>query len=226
MITVENPTSQVDAAGSALPYWLDDADRAWIAQAASTPNTDNIPEFQVWPFEDPNSFGQPTLRGRCPLCGIVHEHGLGGGYVRRPHCSIQLPPFDIGTPKPDAYMLRPESSPAPESVAQAPVLAAKRVDLLQTLVRFPRTKTMVTLAGAKTRKRRWTSADFGVAVEALWSSGVCDERAAIMQVDGKIRPEVAYRNAVAEFIRVQGAGTMRARLRKAAVKAYKLAGQL
>lgn len=209
---------------------LSTTEMKWIANTQTHKNTEGYAEFTVWlSRKDGNNV---ELVGRCPLCGFVQEHGLSSGPYRHPHCSRHLPPFSDDWAKPDTYILRVIAAPLPPGIEVELSTVSQRAGLMDSPARLDRmaySATMLALkkSANKSKMGRMTKGgfvDFDLAVRALVSSRIFDERIAIMVADGDLRPEVAARIAVAQFIRRQGPGTMLKRLSKACFVAFKRVG--
>lgn len=189
-----------------------DPDKISVWRAMDAPGlTDSLPVLTAFPVEV-SCEGNVLAVGRCPFCKRLHGHGIGGGFLRRPHCSDKIPPFGEGHSKPDEYLVRFVIDVAPDDIRRELDPSLDRRNLLQ----------MADIAGRK--KFRWERSHTRTALKALLRCGVLDDAIKKAQREGTTL-NAARRTVLARTIRKRGPGPMKRRLRDALLSAYFAAGR-
>jgi hypothetical protein len=173
-------------------------------------STKNLPVLTAFPVSV-SVEGNVYAVGRCPLCKRLHGHGIGGGFLRRPHCSDNIAPFGEGHSKPDKYLVRFVIDVAPDDIRRELDPSLDRRDLLH----------IADLAGGRTR---WERSHTRTALKALLRCGALDSAIRKAQREGAAFKD-ARRTVLAHAIHKHGPGPMRRRLRDALFAAYFAAGQ-
>lgn len=159
--------------------------------------TDHVPFF-VWPVGRRREERWPgkslIVVGRCPHCGFVHDgHGYpvaltpcaidGRQLVRVPPCYDTLHPRRDG--KREEYRLVLVLDTLPDDLA---------------LERRRQRGGIVKHFAKAISAADWAEDDSAFALALILRSGACDERAAILEIEGFLSRPIARRRAAAEFL--------------------------
>lgn len=154
-----------------------------------------------------------NLIGRCPHCGLLHNHGLSADMRRVPNCPEGVPPFVNGKAKPDTYRVVPVLDRLPDEF-NVEVLTPKDDLLTFARIAFGSVEQVQSYSGrmlwlreaqrvVRKRSSAWTVSAWSVAFVAIVRAGVLATRERELMSAG-ITLEDARRTALAQYLRAHG----------------------